>query len=86
MTLLWRFVALYALMYGAFGVASPFMPAFFMRWRYFARPRSPWPSERAARRGGWPSNPWCPGVLPEDAVAHLCSVVPHLNEQEGQAP
>lgn len=29
MTSLWRFVALYALMYGAFGVASPFMPAFF---------------------------------------------------------
>ena len=24
-----RFVALYALMYGAFGVSSPFMPAFF---------------------------------------------------------
>ena len=27
--MLWRFLALYALMYGAFGVASPFMPAFF---------------------------------------------------------
>ena len=29
MTTLLRFVALYALMYGAFGVSSPFMPAFF---------------------------------------------------------
>ena len=28
-SVLWRFLALYALMYGAFGVASPFMPAFF---------------------------------------------------------
>jgi PPP family 3-phenylpropionic acid transporter len=29
MSPLWRFVVLYALMYAAFGVASPFMPAFF---------------------------------------------------------
>jgi len=28
-TVLLRFVALYALMYGAFGVSSPFLPAFF---------------------------------------------------------
>ncbi len=29
MSALHRFVALYALMYAAFGVSSPFMPAFF---------------------------------------------------------
>lgn len=35
MSTLHRFVVLYALMYGAFGVASPFMPAFF-EWRGLA--------------------------------------------------
>jgi MFS transporter, PPP family, 3-phenylpropionic acid transporter len=35
MSTLHRFVILYALMYGAFGVASPFMPAFF-EWRGLA--------------------------------------------------
>ena len=35
MSRLHRFVILYALMYGAFGVASPFMPAFF-EWRGLA--------------------------------------------------
>ena len=29
MSALWRFIALYAAMYGAFGVSSPFLPAFF---------------------------------------------------------
>jgi MFS transporter, PPP family, 3-phenylpropionic acid transporter len=29
MTVLWRFVTLFALLYAAFGVSSPFMPAFF---------------------------------------------------------